>query len=304
MKAEARSAVTGSGEDGARARVAVLGASGYFGGAILAELRGRAGVDAVALRSPHDLAVQQPTPTVVVNCIGYYGPDRKRLREANVEFARVAAEQAGRQGARLVHVSSSAVFDAIRTGELTESTSPRPRTAYGTSKLAAERDVTAVSPDACIVRPAKLFGGADPRGRLHTLMRYACAGRPLPAPETPVLWANFVWIRDGARVVADEVLSSTGARMVHVASPVEWQTFLSLLGEAIERLPARMPAFLERSLGLAAVLLDEFPRVASVRRVERLLELWDRRRFVDSSGRLGPESVAAGLRDVAGKLET
>jgi dTDP-4-dehydrorhamnose reductase len=282
--------------------VAVLGATGYLGSAIAAELSARPGVELLGVRGVRDLAQAVVVPGVVVYCVGFYGKDQTRLQEANVEQARAAAEFACDVGARLLHVSSSAVFDAVATGELTETTPPQPRSRYGLSKLDGEQEVNDVYPRACIIRPAKLFGGVDPRGRLHVLVRHVIAGRPLPAPESPALWANFVWVKDAAKDIADTAVAANDSGTIHLAATVPWPVFLGLLGKAADRTPARPSVGVERTVGLAAALVERVPPAMRPRRAERVLELWDQRRFVDSRARFGEESLLAGLREVVASV--
>ncbi|MEV6524821.1 sugar nucleotide-binding protein [Longispora sp. NPDC051575] len=71
---------------------------------------------------------------------------------ANVALAAV--------GARLVHVSSDAVF-AGRTEPYTEQAVPEPVNAYGAAKAAAETAVHAVHADAVVVRNSLILGDGD-----------------------------------------------------------------------------------------------------------------------------------------------
>jgi len=63
---------------------------------------------------------------------------------------------------RMVHVSSlAAVGPAPDTTPLTEDTEPHPVAHYGKSKLAGERSVRSILPDAVIVRPPAVYGPRD-----------------------------------------------------------------------------------------------------------------------------------------------
>jgi dTDP-4-dehydrorhamnose reductase len=279
--------------------VLLLGASGYLGRATAARLAERdPPLTLQSARSITEMAIEPAPDDTILNCAGYIGIDRNRLREANVEHVAQVAKVARSAGARVVHVSSSAVFDGIRSGELTETTTPRPRSAYGASKLEGERCVMRLLPEACLVRPAKLFGGPDPRRRLHSLVAHVVAGRPLPAPVRPQLWANFVWVRDAARVLADCVAEPPPETVVHLASPLPWTDFIELLGTAAGRPIRQYSGALEPALRVAVAVLEHLPFDPPPRRIERLVELWDRRIFRDSRNRLGPASLLEGLRDL------
>jgi dTDP-4-dehydrorhamnose reductase len=279
-------------------RVVLFGAAGYLGQAVaasLGELNQPSRVETA--RSIRELADNLTREDTILNCAGYVGNDRRRLWEANVDHPEGLARAAGASGARLIHVSSSAVFDGIRSGELTEKTRPRPRSTYGASKLEGEHRVTHYLPEACLVRPSKLFGGNDPRRRLHSLVAHVEAGRPLPTPSRPQLWANFVWVRDASRVLAECVVDPPVGAVVHLASPLPWSDFVTLLEAALDRPVRPASRVLEVALSAAATTLERLP-MSPPRRGARLLELWDRRVFRDTNSRLDAGSVLDGLRDV------
>jgi dTDP-4-dehydrorhamnose reductase len=77
----------------------------------------------------------------------------------NVEGTRAVVAAAGAAGARLLHMSTDVVFADAPRGALREEDVPRPVTAYGASKLAAER---LCPPEALIVRTSLLYGGPGP----------------------------------------------------------------------------------------------------------------------------------------------
>lgn len=77
-------------------------------------------------------------------------------------------------GARLVHVSSDAVFSG-RTGEYDEAAQPDPVYQYGAAKAAAETAVRAVDPGAAVIRTSLILG--DGRGHHEKLTRDLIAGR-------------------------------------------------------------------------------------------------------------------------------
>lgn len=82
--------------------------------------------------------------------------DPARARQLNTEIPRLLAEHVARGGARLLHVSTDAVFDGSR-GNYTEEDIPNPVGVYSQTKLAAEKAVAQANPEAIIAR-VNLFG--------------------------------------------------------------------------------------------------------------------------------------------------
>ncbi len=76
--------------------------------------------------------------------------------ELNTEIPRKLAKQCREGGARLLHVSTDAVFDG-QTGGYTEADPPNPLGTYAKTKYQAEVAVVAVNPDAIVAR-VNLFG--------------------------------------------------------------------------------------------------------------------------------------------------
>src|SRR5436190_3535218 len=185
-----------------RQRTVVLGATGYLGRALVGALLARTPeAEVVGIRAVEDLDTLEVTLSaddVVFNCVGYYGGDRVKLEMANVVHSRHVAERAQAADCVLVHVSSFAAYDGLLVGRIDEETRPRPRSLYGHSKVKGEAAVLSIHPSARIARPAKLFGGDDPRERLSSLLGHLARGRPLPVPRRPALWANFIPVAEAA----------------------------------------------------------------------------------------------------------
>ncbi len=76
--------------------------------------------------------------------------------QLNVELPQRLAASVGRSGARLLHVSTDAVFDGVR-GNYSESDTPNPLSVYARTKWLAEERVLEANPAALVVR-VNLFG--------------------------------------------------------------------------------------------------------------------------------------------------
>jgi len=80
----------------------------------------------------------------------------------NCEAPRALAEICRDRGARFIHVSTDYVFDGAAEDLRRESDPTEPISVYGKSKLAGERAVLEVSPDALVIRVSWLFGPDRP----------------------------------------------------------------------------------------------------------------------------------------------
>jgi dTDP-4-dehydrorhamnose reductase len=105
--------------------------------------------------------LDQTQPEWVIHCAALANVDAcesdpLQARQLNSEVPRQLAELVARGGARLLHISTDAVFDGQR-GSYTEEDSPHPLGVYTQTKLDGERGVLATNPQAIVAR-VNLFG--------------------------------------------------------------------------------------------------------------------------------------------------
>ena len=105
--------------------------------------------------------LDQTQPDWVIHCAALADldaceADPARAQQLNTEVPRQLAEHVARGGARLLHVSTDAIFDGKRSG-YREDDLPTPLGVYARSKLAGEQAVAAADPQAIIAR-VNLFG--------------------------------------------------------------------------------------------------------------------------------------------------
>ncbi|WP_203897532.1 SDR family oxidoreductase [Virgisporangium aliadipatigenens] len=117
-------------------------------------------------------------------------------------------------GARLVHVSSDAVFSG-RSGRYTERDRPCPGTPYGAAKAAAETAVAAIDPDAAVARTSLIIGGGESAHETfaHALVAGTASG---------VLFTDDVRCPVHVDDLADALLELAGSAhpgTYHVAGP-------------------------------------------------------------------------------------
>lgn len=176
-------------------RIAVIGAHGAVGKAVLAELGGRAqgfargpGPGITDVGDYRNLAVADLRGfTSIVNCAGLVAGTPQQLAEANVAMPRHLGEMARRAGARrFVHLSSfSTLGDAPVAGP---ATLEAPQSEYGKSKLEGDRAILDLAGDdfaVCPVRLPAIVGTG--RDKLSRLVRTWQRVRYFPAPRRHVL---------------------------------------------------------------------------------------------------------------------
>jgi dTDP-4-dehydrorhamnose reductase len=141
--------------------ILVTGARGFLGRALVAAAGdGVQGItskvdvrDLVALRAVLGFA----RPDVVIHtAYVQHGPTAHAV---NADGAGNVARVAREVGARLVHVSTDAIFPGDGDAPLDEDAAIRPVTQYGATKAAAEPLVMAAHPEALMVRTSLIVGG-------------------------------------------------------------------------------------------------------------------------------------------------
>lgn len=105
--------------------------------------------------------LEETRPDWVIHCaalarVDACESDPDRARQLNSELPGKLAHHVARGGARLVHISTDAVFDG-QHGGYTEEDEPNPLSIYARTKLDGERRVAAADPQAVIAR-VNLFG--------------------------------------------------------------------------------------------------------------------------------------------------
>jgi dTDP-4-dehydrorhamnose reductase len=105
--------------------------------------------------------LEQTRPDWVIHCAALANVDACETNpslaaQTNIEVPRKLAQLVARGGARLLHVSTDAVFDGQR-GDYTEKDTPNPLGVYARSKLQAEAAVLEANPQAIVAR-VNLFG--------------------------------------------------------------------------------------------------------------------------------------------------
>lgn len=256
-------------------RIAVTGAAGFIGKAVVAAAlaRGHAPVavvraaaafpDGVEVRAVGDLEDATAQARAVEGCdavihlagrVRVLRSERARaddiLLRANAGMTEGLAEAAARAGCRRFVLASSFSVYGSATADgvvLTEETPPAPATAYGRSKAAAEQRLAAVAArtglSAISLRPPAVYGPGV-ASSFTTLMKVVARGLPLPLVGVKNR-RSFVYVGNlaDAFVVAAES-EAAGVFLVTDSPPVSSaemaRAIAAALGVKARLLPAPM----------------------------------------------------------------
>lgn len=253
------------------ARTVVVGAGGRLGRAVLARcdassrgaLRNPAQTGALALDAQGfvDPAALAPFETVI-NCAGLAAGGAEALHAANVALPEALAWQARQAGARrFIQVSSFAVFGPAE--RISAATPCAPVSAYGRSKLEAERRLLALDGDGfgvtCLRLPFMFGPGPGEGSLLARLVGLALKTRVLPVPR-PRPRRSMITFEDAAFAIGE--IARSGARGAPAAADPLPFTFEALAAAIREEASRRLflpwlPGPLVPLIGLAAPKLRD-----------------------------------------------
>jgi dTDP-4-dehydrorhamnose reductase len=124
-------------------------------------------------------------PDLIINCAAQAEVDRcenypEEAYQVNTRMPEMLARAAARNGVRLLHISTDAVFDGLR-GDYTEEDIPIPINTYARTKLEAERLVSDAHPDVLIAR-MNFYGWSwhGQRSLAEYFFNHLAAGTPVP----------------------------------------------------------------------------------------------------------------------------
>jgi nucleoside-diphosphate-sugar epimerase len=230
----------------AESTVLVTGAAGFIGRRLCAALADRARVRAL-VRAPvqgpwHDAVTGDITAgvdddaTAGIDTIFHLAArthavdersdgDDERYRAVNVAGTRSLLESAARSGVgRVVFTSSIKAMGEGGDGVFTDASVPAPETAYGRTKLEAERLVLGGGyvGEAVVLRPCLIYGPGV-KGNIERMLAAIDAGRFPPVPETGNR-RSLVHVDD---VVAALVAAADSPRLVGEAWIVSEERYYS-----------------------------------------------------------------------------
>ena len=140
---------------------------------------------------------------LIVNCAAYTNVDRAEEDEPTaLRINSDAVKILGEQGVRVIHISTDYVFSGDEHVPCRETDPVAPRTAYGRTKLAGEKQLLAVCPEAVIIRTAWLYSSFG-NNFVKTMIRLGREKEQLgvvfdqigtPTYAADLAWAIFVVI--------------------------------------------------------------------------------------------------------------
>ena len=200
-----------------------------------------------------DLVVMAAALTYLEGC----EKNPQLAHRVNVEAPVEVAGLCGRNGAKLIFLSSSAVFDGERAFP-NETDAPCPMTEYGRSKAEAERLIQASGAKYLILRLTKVLSLSD--GYLAGLMRALAQGQQVEAsPDLPVAPLSLRWTVD----TITRCLNFEESGIFHL-SPKDDTSYYEIAREAAKMYGHPMSLIVKQKLAALQKLLPQIPRNASL----------------------------------------
>jgi dTDP-4-dehydrorhamnose reductase len=222
-------------------RIAIAGASGQLGSALVGALAGRELVTPPHAQVPFEDAdamarmLDDARPDVLINCSAYHNVDAcerdpRPAFEINALAVDRAAEACASRGVAFMTISTDYVFDGTLGRAYREDDAPNPQTAYGASKAAGEFLTRRHGDRHWIVRTSGVFGTAGTSNKGYTLiekvLRQAERGEPTRMVADMVFSPSYA--PHVARAVRDLIdAQAFGTHHVANAGACSWHAFVA-----------------------------------------------------------------------------
>lgn len=211
------------------------------------------GVDSLDItdRDAVHTALAELSPDVVVNCAAFTAVDACEGQpdlalEVNARAVRWIAEAVDAVGAHLVHISTDYVFDGTLDRPYVETDEPNPRSVYGRTKLAGEREALAIGSAATVVRTSWVCGFHG-NNMVKTVLRLVRENEPLAFVDDQIGHPTFT--ADLARALR-LLAHDRRAGLFHVTNQgaVSWHGFVCAIVSELGLDPSSVRAIATRDL--------------------------------------------------------
>jgi dTDP-4-dehydrorhamnose reductase len=185
--------------------VIITGATGTLGHAFARICKQRGIAYALLCRAEMDITnpkqikdvIEKLNPWAIINTAGYVRVDQAETEpdlcfHENTLGASTLASICHKYGIQLVTFSSDLVFDGRKGSPYVETDAVNPKSVYGASKAAAEREVLELMPEALIIRTSAFFGPWDEYNFITMLLRAFQAGQPFDASAHHFISPTYV----------------------------------------------------------------------------------------------------------------
>jgi len=217
-------------------KVAILGAGGRLGAALLREYREKynvAGFDRAQLDLASSDHVRQTLNEinfdVLINAAAFTNVDacetqRDRAFLINAEAPGILAEICNAKDAKLIHFSTDYVFDGEKRVPYTEQDQANPISVYGESKLAGEKKVLAAKNGHVVVRVSWVFGPDRP-SFIDAMIKRAQEDEKIDAVSDK--FSAPTYTRDIARMLPEFFDRGVEGGILHLANAgkCSWQEY-------------------------------------------------------------------------------
>jgi len=207
-------------------RIIVIGGSGFLGSNIVTSLQ-KSGIKNVAygdlisnkyldceyvkldVLDLNNIIKKLNNIDIIINCAGQVTQPFNLCYRLNTEGTQNLLESLQNSPARVIHVSTTAVYGS--TEHCDESSPLNPETNYATAKAVAEFQLQdgLESSRLTILRLSNLYGPGQQKGIAAYLLRSNGSDRKLNFNNDGTLVRSFLHVRDAARVISRCVLEST-----------------------------------------------------------------------------------------------
>ncbi|MEO8614654.1 MAG: NAD(P)-dependent oxidoreductase [Luteolibacter sp.] len=275
-----------------RKRVVVVGASGRLGSALVGLLQvehevtaiGRKQMDIGSARSIRDMLSPLDYDylflTGAMTGVDYCETHAQEAMAVNAEGPAIIAGISANKGAHVTFISTDMVFDGKKREPYVESDIPNPISVYGTSKLAGEQEVLAVSGGNLVLRLSWVFGPDRPAFP-EWIIGKGCLESGLTLPGDKICCPTFTsdaigWIKD--LVLGRAAAPASGVFHLCNSEPCSWREWgqfcidtarksgLPMLANVIEGVPlGSVPAFVAKRPVNSAMSTEKFTQMSGIR---------------------------------------